>query len=99
LGVSRQGEFENTAGEIKYISKKKPGNIFSGGGRGVPGGFFLLFFLSAFFVALVKRLSVRGTRKRDKKCVTGSCVHFFPLVIVRQAELVDFFIAVVGVSR
>jgi hypothetical protein len=78
LGVSRQGEFENTRKQIEYVSKKNHrGNIFSG------GGFlfwvnFLTSFPSGFFVALVKRLSVRGTQKRDKKSFTGSCVYFPP---------------------
>jgi hypothetical protein len=40
LGVSRQGEFENTRKEIEYVSKKNHrGNIFSGGNF-FPGDFF-----------------------------------------------------------
>jgi hypothetical protein len=41
--------------------KNHRGNIFSGGGF----FFFRFFFPFDFFVALVKRLSVRGTQKRD----------------------------------
>jgi hypothetical protein len=37
------------------------------------------FFNFDFFVALVKRLSVRGTQKRDKKCFAGLCVYIFLL--------------------
>ena len=53
------------------------GLFFSGGiflGDFFSGGFFLTPFPFDFFVALVKRLSVRGTQKRDKKSFTGSCV-------------------------
>jgi hypothetical protein len=32
LGVSRQGEFENTGKEIEYVCKKTPGKYFFGGG-------------------------------------------------------------------
>jgi hypothetical protein len=42
LGVSRQGEFENTRG------KKTPGNYFPGGAAFFLGVFFLLLFLSIF---------------------------------------------------
>jgi hypothetical protein len=74
LGVSRQGVFKNTRKEFEYVSKKNHrGNIFFGG-----GSFFWVNFSTPFpfdfFVALVKRLSVRGTQKRDKKSFTGSCV-------------------------
>jgi hypothetical protein len=31
LGVSRQGEFENTRKKIEYVSKKSPGKYFFGG--------------------------------------------------------------------
>jgi hypothetical protein len=67
LGVSRQGEFENTRKLFEYVSKQKsPGKYFF-----VLGEFFEFLFLSIFFVALVKRLSVRGTQKRDKKVLRG----------------------------
>jgi hypothetical protein len=39
LGVSRQGEFENTRKKLSTFQKDSPGKYFSGGG-GVPGGFF-----------------------------------------------------------
>jgi hypothetical protein len=77
LGVSRQGEFENTRKQIEYVSKKCTREIFfRGGGDFFSGGGFLTFFSFDFFVALVKRLSVRETQKqkRDKKCFAGSCV-------------------------
>jgi hypothetical protein len=38
-------------------------------------------FISLISVALVKRLSVRGTQKRDKKSFTGRASIFFPLTI------------------
>jgi hypothetical protein len=53
---------------------KNTGGIFFRGGFFFRVDFFYFFFLSTFLVALVKRLSVRGTQKRDKKCFTGSCV-------------------------
>jgi hypothetical protein len=53
LGVSRQGEFENTRKKLSTFPKKITGEITS--------------FPFDFVVALVKRLSVRGTQKRDKK--------------------------------
>jgi hypothetical protein len=53
---------------LSTFQKKSPGKYFFG------GGFFQLLFLSIFVVALVKRLSVRGTQKRDKKSFTGPCV-------------------------
>jgi hypothetical protein len=74
LGVSRQGEFENTRNKLSTFQKNSPGKYFFGF-RGVFSGvFFLTFFSFVFFVALVKRLSVRGTQKRGKKCFAGSCV-------------------------
>jgi hypothetical protein len=91
LGVSRQGEFENTRKKVEYVSKKSPGKYFFGGG----GNFWVIFLTSFpfdFFVALVERLSVRGTQKRDKKSFTGSCVYFFSPVPI-------FFSAFLGVSR
>jgi hypothetical protein len=48
LGVSRQGEFENTRKKIEYISKKNTGEIFFRRGNFFPGGFVLLLFLSIF---------------------------------------------------
>jgi hypothetical protein len=72
LGVSRQGEFENTRNKIEYVSKKNTKEIFYRGEIFFLGGFLQLFFLSIFL--LVKRLSVRGTQKRDKNKFTGSCV-------------------------
>jgi hypothetical protein len=58
-----------------FQKKNHRGNIFSGGNFFL-GDFFLTPFPFDFFVALVKRLSVRGTQKRDKKVLrfTGSCV-------------------------
>jgi hypothetical protein len=53
--------------------KFHPREILFRGGIFFPGGFFS-FFSFDFFVALVKRLSVRGTQKRNKKCFAGSCV-------------------------
>jgi hypothetical protein len=49
-------------------------------GRGTFSGCFCFktFFLSIFVVALVERLSVRGTQKRDKKCYGVVCLIFFP---------------------
>jgi hypothetical protein len=38
---------------------------------------FLISFPLDFFGALVKRLSVRGTQKRDKKSFTGRASNFF----------------------
>jgi hypothetical protein len=40
LGVSRQGEFENTRKKIEYVSKKIAGEIFFRGGKFFPGDFF-----------------------------------------------------------
>jgi hypothetical protein len=40
LGVSRQGEFENTRKKIEYVSKKITGEIFFRGGIFFPGDFF-----------------------------------------------------------
>jgi hypothetical protein len=78
LGVSRQGEFENTRKQIECVSKRLAGEIFFRGEIFFPG-IFLTFFLSDFFVALVKRLSVRGTQKRDKKMCCGVVrLIFFP---------------------
>jgi hypothetical protein len=58
--------------EIEYVSKKTPGKYFFG--RIVFGCFVLTSFPFDFVVALVKRLSVRGTQKCDKFFFTGSCV-------------------------
>jgi hypothetical protein len=55
------------------LKKNHRGNIFSGGRN----FFWVICFNSFsfdFFVALDKRLSVKGTQKRDKKSFTGSCV-------------------------
>jgi hypothetical protein len=68
LGVSRQGEFENTGTKLSTFLKSSPGKNFSG------VGISFTFFLPNFFIALVKRLSVRGTQKHDYKIFTGSCV-------------------------
>jgi hypothetical protein len=59
LGVSRQGSSKTREEKIEYVSKKKsPGKYLF-------GCFFLTSFPFDFFVALVKRLSVRGTQRRD----------------------------------
>jgi hypothetical protein len=53
---------------------------------------FLISFPFDFFGALVKRLSVRGTQKRDKQVLRGRASKFFsPLPI--------FLSAFLGVSR
>jgi hypothetical protein len=70
LGVSRQGEFENTRNFLSTFQKKKPGKYFFRGKIFFLGD-FSTFFPFDFFVALVKRLSVRGTQKRDKKVLGG----------------------------
>jgi hypothetical protein len=87
LGVSRQGEFENTRNKIEYVKYFFGGGIFSGF-RVI----FFNFFSFQFFVALVKRLSVRGTQRRDKKVLRGRASNFFP-------PCRFFFIAFLGVSR
>jgi hypothetical protein len=58
---------------MSTFQKNHLGNISSGGDFFLGDFFFLLFFLSILVVALVKRLSVKGTQKCDKKSVTGSC--------------------------
>jgi hypothetical protein len=40
LGVSRQGEFENTRKQMSAFQKKSPGKYFFGGGGGGFGGIF-----------------------------------------------------------
>jgi hypothetical protein len=70
--AKRRGEFENTRTKIEYVSENFTREIFFRGGI-----FFRVdfdFFSFDFFVALVKRLSARGTQKRNKKCFAGSCV-------------------------
>jgi hypothetical protein len=62
-----KGSSKTREHKLNPFQKNQRGNIFS-------GGFFLTSFSFDFFVALVKRLSVRGTQKRDKKSFTGSCV-------------------------
>jgi hypothetical protein len=51
-------------GSSKTREKNCTGEIFFAGG-------FSTFFPFDFFVALVKRLSVRGTQKRDEKVSGG----------------------------
>ena len=85
MGVSRQGEFENTRKKFECVLKKITGGIFF---REVS---FSPPFPFDFFVALVKRLSVRGTQKRDKKVLRGRASNFFPPY--------DFFRAFLSVSR
>ena len=58
-------------GSSKTREKNCTGEIFFAGG-------FSTFFPFDFFVALVKRLSVRGTQKRDKKVLGGRASIFFP---------------------
>jgi hypothetical protein len=58
---------------LSTCQKKSPGKYFFKGGF-FSGWIFPTSFSFDFFVALVKRLSVRGTQKRDKKCFAGSCV-------------------------
>ena len=53
---------------------------------------FLISFPLDFFGALVKRLSVRGTQKRDKKVLRGRASNLFP-------PYPFFFSAFLGVSR
>jgi hypothetical protein len=77
--------------KIEYVSKKNTGEIFFSGEE-LFLEIFQLFFLSIFFVALVKRLSVRGTQKRDKKVLGGRASIFFP-------PYRFFFSAFLGVSR
>jgi hypothetical protein len=43
------------------------------------GGIIFTFSLSTFFIALVKRLSVRRTQKCDYKCLRGRASKIFPL--------------------
>jgi hypothetical protein len=73
------GKGSSKTREKKIVSFKKNhrGNIFSGGIFFLDD-FFKLLFLSIFVVALVKRLSVRGTQKRDKKVLRGRASNFFP---------------------
>jgi len=78
LGVSRQGGSKTRETFFECVSKKIAGEIFIRGGIFFPGGFFLLLFLSIFVVALVKRLSVRGTQRRDEKVLRGRASNFFP---------------------
>jgi hypothetical protein len=73
LGVSRQGEFENTRKNLSTFPKNSLGKYFFGGAFFFRGD-FSPFFSFGFFVAMAKRLSVRETQKRDKKCFAGSCV-------------------------
>jgi hypothetical protein len=75
LGASgkAKGSSKTREKKLSAFQKNSPGKYFFGGGIFFPGGFFD-FFSFEFFVALVKRLSVRETQKRDKKCVAGSCV-------------------------
>jgi hypothetical protein len=89
LGVIRQGEFENTRNKIECVSEKSTRKIFFWGVL-FPGGFFD-FFSFDFFVALVKRLSVRETQKRDKQCFAGSGV-----VRLNSSPLPIFFYCVFG---
>jgi hypothetical protein len=74
LGRFSARESENTRKKIDCVSKKIAGEIIFRGG----GIFFRVIFLTSFpfdfFVALVKRLPVRGTQRRDKKSTAGSCV-------------------------
>jgi hypothetical protein len=60
------------------FKKKSPGNIFS---IFFPGDLFLTSFSFVFFVALVKRLSVRGTQRRDEKVLRGRASNLFPFAV------------------
>jgi hypothetical protein len=62
-----KGSSKTREKKLSTFPKKSPGNFFL-------GDFFLTSFPFDFFVALVKRLSVRGTQKRDKK-ITSSHVY------------------------
>jgi hypothetical protein len=68
---------------MSTFQKKSPGKYFRGENL-----FWVIFFLTSlpfgFFVALVKRLSVRGTQKRDNKVLRGRASNSFPLT--------DFFL-------
>jgi hypothetical protein len=90
LGVSRQGEFENenTRFFLSTFHKNSPGKYFFGGGFFFRVD-FLTFFPFDFFVALVKRLSVRETQKRDKKT-------FCEVVRLNFSPLPIFFYCVFG---
>jgi hypothetical protein len=59
---------------FEYLSKKFAWEILFEKKKSFSGEILLTFFSFDFFVALVKRLSVRETQKRDKKCFAGSCV-------------------------
>jgi hypothetical protein len=50
---------------LAFVSKTFAGEIFSGGGGVFFLGWTFCFFISIFLIALVKRLSLRGTHKRD----------------------------------
>jgi hypothetical protein len=87
FSASGKGSSKTRETNLSTLSKTSPGNLFSG--DFFPGGFLLLPFLSAFFVALVKRLSVRGTQKRN--------VFFYGVVRVISCRF--FLISFLGVSR
>jgi hypothetical protein len=90
LGFSNSPNFspgrdlEENKSKLDGLTLSAPGKKISGGGGS--GGIFRFFFFRFCFVALVKRLSVRELKKREKKC--------FP-----PYRLPIFFIAFLGVSR
>jgi hypothetical protein len=50
LGVSRQGELENTRKMFEYVSKKITGEMFFRGGNFFLGDFFKFLFGSIFLL-------------------------------------------------
>jgi hypothetical protein len=81
LGVSRQGDFENTGGKNQYVSKTITGEMFFRGAIFFLDGFFYTFSFDLFVVALVKRLLITNVLR-------GRASNLFPLF--------DFFIAFFG---
>jgi hypothetical protein len=63
-----KGSSKTRGTQLSAFPKSSRGKYFFGGGV-VWVDFFSLFFFR-FFIALVKRLSVRGTQKRDQKQIT-----------------------------
>jgi hypothetical protein len=72
-----KGSSKTREKKLSTFQKKSPGKYFFGRNF-FSGCFFLTSFPFDFFVALVKRLSVRGTQKRDKKVLWGRASNFFP---------------------
>jgi hypothetical protein len=66
-----KGSSKTREKKLSAFQKKSPGDFFA-------GCFVLTFFPFDFFVALGKRLSVRGTQKRDEKVLRGRAFNFPP---------------------